>query len=460
MTATRPVGRGLRRMSAWFSAQPADFAPDLLSIQERPPARLPRTVGFVTVGLFVSLLAWGVFAKVDIIASAEGRLVPRNDSRLIQPAEAGLIREVLVRDGQEVTAGQLLMRLDATTAGADLTTLEADMAFKQLSLRRIDAELTGQPLGPMAGAPADIAAQVRAQHQSHRQGYRDALAQEQAALDRAIGEATSATRVLEKLRATVPLYRQQAQSYERLVKDGYVSQLGANEKFRERIEKEQDLMAQQATVSAAAASVEQSRKRLLQVKSGYETQLHNERVELSNQQQKVEGEMAKQNFRAGLLEVRATEAGVVKDLLSTRPGTVVQPGAVLLTLVPKAEPLLAEVAVQNEDVGFVVPGQAVRLKFQAYPFQKYGLLGGTVETVSADSSAKDPQKAVAMGQSPQSYKALVRLDDQRLVSADGGVLRLAAGMVVQAEIDQGRRTVLEYLMSPVQRVAHDAARER
>lgn len=447
-------------MSAWFATEPADFAPDLLSIQERPPARLPRTVAWVTVGLFVVMLAWGMFARLNIIASAEGRLVPRNDSRLIQPAEAGLIREVLVRDGQAVVAGQLLMRLDATTAGADLATLQADMVFKELSLRRIDAELAGQPLGPMAGAPADIAAQVLAQHRSHRQSYHDALAQEQAALDRAIGEAASATRVLDKLRATVPLYQQQAQSYERLVRDGYVSQLGANDKFRERIEKEQDLMAQEATVAAGAASVEQARKRLLQVKSGYEAQLHNERVELRNQQQKVEGEMAKQNFRAGLLEVRATETGVVKDLLSTRPGTVVQPGTVLLNLVPRDEPLLAEVAVQNEDVGFVVPGQAVRLKLQAYPFQKYGLLGGTVETVGADSSARDPQKAVAMGQSPQSYKALVRLDDQRLVASDGGVLRLAPGMVVQAEIEQGRRTVLEYLLSPVQRVAHEAARER
>lgn len=89
----------------------------------------------------------------------------------------------------------------------------------------------------------------------------------------------------------------------------------------------------------------------------------------------------------------------MKDLLTTTPGAVVQPGTVLLNLVPLDEPLLAEVAIRNEDVGFVIPGQAVQIKLQAYPFQKYGLLPGVVQTVSADSAANEPQKAAAMGQS-------------------------------------------------------------
>lgn len=443
-----------------FATQAADFAPDLLTIQEQPPSRLPRTVAYVTAGLFVVLFAWAAFGRLDIVASAEGRLVPRNYSRLVQPAEAGIVRAVLVRDGETVKAGQLLLRMDATAASADLGTLQADAALKALTLRRIDAELRGQPFMVQSDDPPDLATQVLAQFRARRQSYLDALAQEQATLERAQHDLAAARQQLAKLQATVPLYQQAARSYEQLVKDGFVSELGANEKLRDRIEKEQELKSQQAALAGLASAVEQSRRRLAQITSDYESQLRNERVELQGQQERTRGELRKQVYRAGLLELRAPEDGIVKDLATSTPGAVVQPGSVLLNLVPVREPLFAEVAIRNEDVGFVVPGQAVKVKLQAYPFQKYGMVEGEVELVSADSLANDPQKAASQGQSPQSYKALVRLGRQDLQAPGGEVLKLAPGMVVQAEIHQGRRTVLEYLLSPVQKVAQEAARER
>lgn len=443
-----------------FATEAADFTPDLLTIQEQPPARLPRTIGYVTVGLFGLLLAWATFGKLDIIAGAEGRLVPRNYSRVLQPAEAGIVREVLVRDGDQVKAGQVLMRMDATTASADMGTLKADAALKALSLRRIDAELRGQPLLISGGDPPDVANQVLAQYRARRQSYLDALAQEQATLDRVQHDQAAARQQLAKLQATVPLYQQSARSYEKLVKEGFVSELGANDKIREKIEKEQELKSQESNMGSLAAAVEQSRKKLAQIKSGYESQLLNERVELQSQQKRMEGELQKQVYKSGLLELKATEDGTVKDMATYTPGAVVQPGAALLNLVPKNELLFAEVAIHNEDMGFVAPGQGVKVKLQAYPFQKYGMLEGTVALISADSSANDPQKATALGQNPQSYKALVKLASQELRASSGEVLKLAPGMVVQAEIHQGRRTVLEYLLSPVQKVAQEAGRER
>jgi len=443
-----------------FATETADFTPDLLTIQEQPPARLPRIVGYVTVGLFGLLLAWATFGKLDIIAGAEGRLVPRNYSRVLQPAEAGIVREVLVRDGEDVRAGQVLMRMDATTASADMGTLKAESALKALSLRRIDAELRGQPLLIDARDPPEVASQVLAQYRARRQSYLDALSQEQATLFRAQHDQAAARQQLAKLKATVPLYQQSANSYEKLVKEGFVSELGANDKIREKIEKEQELKSQESNMESQAAAVEQSRQRFAQIKSGYESQLLNERVELQSQQQRTEGELRKQIYKSGLLELKATENGTVKDMATYNPGAVVQPGTVLLNLVPKNELLYAEVAIRNEDVGFVAPGQRVKVKLQAYPFQKYGMLAGTVDVVGADSSANDPQKATAMGQNPQSYKARVLLASQDLRAPNGEVLKLAPGMVVQAEIHQGRRTVLEYLLSPVQKVVQEAGRER
>jgi hemolysin D len=192
--------------------------------------------------------------------------------------------------------------------------------------------------------------------------------------------------------------------------------------------------------------------------------LLNEKVELSTQINKVTGEVAKQAVRGVLLELRAPQSGIVKDLSTSTVGTVVQPGQVVMTVVPKDEPLLAEVNLRNEDVGFIREGQNVKIKFAAYPFQKYGMLEGAVKLVGPDASSPQDQGQrlgqAASSATPQTFRALVALQRQALRSPSGELLKLNSGMQVSAEIHQSQRSVLEYLLSPVQKVRHEAARER
>jgi len=451
-------GRGvLARAASKMSPDASDFAPSLLAIQESPPARLPRLVFYIVGVLFAILLAWSILGKVDIVASAEGRLVPKTFTKIVQPADAGIVTEILVKEGQEVSEGQILVRLDATTASTDLGTLKSESAVKSLALRRIDAELSGKPFLIQASDPPHLFNQVMTQYTARRQAYMDALSQEQAVLEKAKYDLISAQQILQKLQATLPLYQQSAKSYEKLVKEGFVSEMGANDKIRERIEKEQDLKAQEANVNALRSSITQSQKRLAQIKSNYESQLLNERVESASESRKTDGELTKQRFKSGLLELKAPQTGIVKDLNLTTVGTVVQPGAVLLNVVPKSEPLVAEVAIKNEDVGFIRPGQTAKVKLSAYPFQKYGLVEGTVEHIGADSSVADPQKQLA--QQPQTYKAYIRLSNHSLRAPNGDELKLTAGMSVVSEIHEGKRSVIEYLISPIQKVSQEAARE-
>jgi hemolysin D len=142
----------------------------------------------------------------------------------------------------------------------------------------------------------------------------------------------------------------------------------------------------------------------------------------------------------------------------TTTGAVVAAGALLMNVVPANEPMQAEVLLKNEDVGFITAGQKAQVKVAAYPFQKYGLLHGEVALVSAD--ATDPKQA-PQGQPPLTYRALVKLDTLQLASAaTGEKLALNPGTLITAEIHQGQRTVLEYLLSPVRKVTQEAARER
>lgn len=438
----------------------ADFAPGLLAIQESPPARLPRAILYSVGLLFSILFVWALFGKLDIIASAEGRLVPRSYTKIVQPADAGIVTEIRVSDGQIVKAGQVLMLMDATTAAADLNSLTNESALKNLTLRRIDAELNNAPFIPLASDSAELFSRLKAQYVARRQALADSIAQEQAVQDKARFELQAAKQVLEKLHATLPLYQQVALSYEKLVKDGYVSELGAKDKIREKIEKEQDLKAQQSTVHALSSAILQSQKRLAQIQSNYISQLTSDRVEIQSDAQKTDAALTKQNYKSSLLELRAPQDGIVKDLAIHTRGTVVQPGTVLLNIVPKQESLVAELAIKNEDVGFVRPGQAVKIKLASYPFQKYGMVEGKIDHVSADSTMPNAQQTPSSATQSLSYKAIATLNTQLLAVAGGHPLALSSGMAVIVEIHQGSRTVMEYLLSPVQKIAYEAARER
>ncbi|MEW5891763.1 MAG: HlyD family type I secretion periplasmic adaptor subunit [Pseudomonadota bacterium] len=447
-----------------LSADALDFAPGLLSLQESPPAKLPRTVLYCVVALFAVLLAWASFGKLDIVASAEGRLVPQTYVKIVQPAEAGIVQDILVREGQSVEAGQILMRMDAKLTEADARTLRNEYELKRLQLRRIDAELAGLPMHAEASDAPEIYAQVASQYAAHRQAYLDAVAQEQATLAKTRHDLQAAEELARKLRETVPTYRKSAAAFEKLGREGFLSPLAVEEKQRDRIEKEQDLRAQEATVASLKATLAASEKKLAQITSNYRAELQNERVETESQFRKLRDELEKIEYKAALLSLRAPQRGVIKDLATHTVGTVVSPGSVLMTLVPHGEPLQAEVYVKNEDVGFVHRDQRVKLKLSAYPFQKYGMIDGTVIHVGPDAADQPISSSKAGGDAPDAavglrYKALVRLDAQHL-ETDGNRLRLSSGMQVIAEIHQGQRTVMEYLLSPVQKAWQEAGRER
>lgn len=446
-------------MPARVAAEALDFAPDLLAIQERPPARLPRTLGATIVLLLAMLLIWAVFARLDIIATAEGRLVPVTFTKVVQPAEAGVVTDILVKEGESVREGQLLLRLDPRLAQADAVALEGDVTLRKLSLRRIDAELNDRPFAIRPGEPVDLFRQVESQYRAHRQAHADAMAQEGEALNKARADLHAAQQVLAKLTRTLPSYQQSAEAFRSLVQEGFVGELAANEKSREALEREQDLKAQAANVEGLIASIGQSERRLTGIRSQYRAQLENERIETLAQLHRSGQELEKSNVRVGLLEIRAPSAGIVKDLSATTRGTVVGAGTLLMNIVPRDDPVQAEVLLKNEDAGFVSLGQSARIKVAAYPFQKYGMLDGRVALVAAD--AVDPRQQQA-GQAPSlAYRAIVRLDSTHLASAAGADrLPLNPGMLVVAEIHQGSRSVLEYLFSPVQKVRQEAARER
>jgi HlyD family secretion protein len=457
-----------------------DFAPGLLALEARPPSPLPRTMGTLIVLLVGMLIAWSAWGQLDIIAVAEGKLVPKTYLKIVQPAEGGILKDILVQEGDRVKAGQVLMRMDRQLAEADSRILDNAIAQRTLQLARIDAELGDRALALTHSIPSPLAGegqgegkinsiliqQVHAQYHARRRAYEDALAEEQAALRKAQEDLAAAEQVREKLATLLPTYKQEEAALARLGERHLAAELDVLGRKRQRIETEQDLKTQERTLASLEAVIAQSDQRLNRITSRYREQLQNERIEAHADLDKLTQEHAKQQHRNTLLELKAPQDGIVKDVATHTLGAVVSPGTILLTLVPSHETLRAEIMIRNEDIGFVREGQTAKVKLSAYPFQKYGLVQGTVIHISADAG-ETPIANTNDGDSPTDvqqssalrFKAIVQLEGQAL-KRDGKRFDLAPGMQVVAEIDQGKRTVLEYLLSPVQKTVFEAGRER
>jgi len=450
------------RETAAPSRDAGDFLPGPLRLVELPPSPAPRRLLYWVSALFVIALLWLVFGRVDIVAVAVGKLAPRTSIKIVQPADAGRVAEIAVAEGDAVVAGQVLVRLDADLHESDTRALRGELALRSLQLRRIDAELADTAFARFDGDADEGFARMDAQHRANRTAYAGALAQERASVARIEQDLRAANAVLVKLQRTVPIYRTMADRFATLQAEGFVSELAALERQRDRIEKEQDEAAQHHAVESLEANLAQAQRRLLQVESTYRQQLHAERTQVASQRTRIEEDLAKALYRATAVELRAPQAGVVKDLGTHTIGTVVSPGSVLLTLVPAGEELQADVMIRNLDVGFVHVGQAAKVKVATYPFQKYGAVEGVVTHVRADASEAparrdSPEDVVAQAQN--GYRARVALAAQS-VAFDGKSLPLASGMQVESEIRLGERSLLEYVLAPFQKAWHEAARER
>jgi HlyD family secretion protein len=460
--AAKPAGATvipLRPPSRWHDP--------LRLIQDQAPDPASRVVLWAVSTLVLVLIVWAAFGKLDIIVSAEGKLAPRTLLKVVQPADAGVVRELLVEEGDSVRAGQVLARLDATLASADRNGAISDLATEKMQVRRIEAELNDRPMLPQPGDDAQLFAQVRQEYMARRRNYADNLAQERFLLDKAAFDRDSARETMAKLEQTLPTYQTAATNFADLARDGYVPALHSADKQREAIEKARELEAQKAIVASLGAAYAAQRQKVGQLQSAYRSDLEKELATDRARITQLLPTLDKSVYKAGQLELRAPQDGVIKDLATTTVGAVVQPGSVVLTLVPRGEFLFADVNIKNEDVGFVQVGQRAQIKLAAYPFQQYGMLTGKVIHVSADATdaAKNgPTPAGADGAAAAAagaqYKARIQLDQQSLKDPQGNLLQLTSGMQVVVEINQGRRTVLEYLLSPVRKAVSEAGHER
>ncbi len=456
-----------RHMEAWRSAwaeqrqQPraavpkcreAEFLPAVLELQDSPPSPVGRVIGGTIIAFFLTGIAWACIGRIDIVAVAQGKIIPSGYSKVIQPLESGVIRAIHVKDGQGVKRGEVLIELDPTVTGAEQERLSNEHRAALVQTARLRALIAGRgTLDRPGGADPTFAALQQqmlrnqlAEYQSRAEAMQHLAEQRKAAL-----EATKAT--IARLEVTVPMQTERASAYKQLVDEDFISKMEYLAAEKQRVEETQELARQKEIRGQDLAALAEAQKNYQALIAEFQRAHH---AELSEQETKAASlfqELVKAEQRTGLQTLTAPIDGVVQQLVVHTVGGVVTPAQQLLMVVPSEHQLEAEVLVENKDIGFVKEGQDVEMKIETFPFTRYGLIDGRISNVSSD--------AVQLEKGGLIYPARVSLA-KSVIQVDGKPVKLAPGMAVTAEIKTGTRRLIEFFLSPLLKSVQETARER
>ncbi len=424
-------------------ADEAAFLPAALSLQATPVHPAPRRAAIVICALFAFALAWAWFGQVDIVAVAPGRIVVSERTKTIQPLEASVVKRVLVRDGDSVQAGQVLVELDPTNAQADQSSVQEQLKAADADLRRAQALLGSLGGARLAGSDPHL--------QSEWQDIQARLAKLDAEHARRSAEAATVREAIAKLDATIPLARQREADVKGLAEQGFMNQHAGQDRARERIEQERDLSTQHARLAEASAAMREAEQNKAAYLAETRRNLRERQTQATLKREQLGQERSKTEQRQRLTQLSAPVAGTVQQVAVHTEGGVVTPAQVLMVVVPRDAEVTAEVVIDNKDIGFVRPGQAVEVKLETFPFTRYGTVPATVKRMAADAVAAEKRGAV--------FPATLTLAHSS-IDINGQRVALAPGMNLSAEIKTGRRRVADYLLSPIRQATSESLRER
>lgn len=433
-----------------------DFLPAVLEVLETPPKPLGRIILWMLLAFVAIAVLWASIGHIDVVASAQGKVIPRGRVKVIQAADVGVVRAIHVTDGTFVRAGEPLIVLDPTATEADASQARQSLVVAAIDRARaralVDAAAgkTGAFVSP-TGISADdartqtslVAARI-AEHRTAIDALREESTQRKSDLSMVAAEVA-------KIEEQLPLAEEQLASLEKLEKDGLVPRMRVAEVKERVVGLRQDLVIRREEITKTRAALAAVDSQMAKVQSEFRAQALDALTEADANYRLREEEVKKANDKASLTTLTSPIDGTVAQLAVHTIGAVVRPADVLLAIVPQSEELIVEAMVLNKDIGFVRAGQPAEIKLEAFPFTRYGVVNGTIESISTDSVENKELGLV--------FPCLVKLAQSHITIGDKPI-RLEVGFAATAEIKTGDRRIIEFLLSPLSRRLQEAGRER
>ena len=432
----------------------SDFAAEVTAARIQGPRAVAILLLFGVVLFFVAAVAWAWWAEIDEVTRGQGTVIPSSQVQVIQNLEGGILKEILVREGEMVEAGQILLRIDDTGFAASLGEQQAARYSLMGQMARLTAESEGGALEfpPELMAEArQLAVNERKLFNARRADLKSQLGILRQQMDQRKQELTELRGQLKQNRSGLVLLEEELQMTEPLVRNGVVPKINLLRLRREVNDLEGLIQSTILALPRAKSAVQEASRRI-------EERYLNSRSEALRELNAVKAEFAQveqsilaARDRVVRTDLRSPVRGIVKQLNISTIGGVVMPGMNLMEVVPLDDTLLVEARVLPADVAFLKPGQEATVKLTAYDFAIYGGLPATLERISADTIVDERGDSY--------YQIIVRTDKSELVH-QGKVLPIIPGMVASVDILTGRKTVLDYLLKPILKARNRALTER
>jgi adhesin transport system membrane fusion protein len=420
------------------------------AILEQEPLRAKRLL-YGIASVVMLLAAWAYVAEIDTVTRGQGKVIPSRQVQILGSQDGGVITDIMVREGDLVAKGQLLVKLDPTRSNSSLGENRAQLVGLQVKAARLSALAEGalfQPTAEMTSVAPDVVKEEQRLYQSNlaELSVQQRIADQQ--LTQRREELNELTARESQLATEYRLADQELSRTRPMLASGAVSEVEILRLEREVNKAKGELQQTRAQIDRVQASIVEAQEKLLGIDLEF---ANNAREQLTDTVTQIN---ALSEAAAGLSDrVRQTNlvspvAGTIKQLLFNTLGGIVLPGRDVIELIPADDTLLVEVRIRPQDIGFLAPGQEANVKVTAYDFVVYGGLEGQVEQIGADTVLDEEGNAF--------YEVTVRTR-----SADLGADKpIIPGMTVEVDVLTGKKTVLAYLLKPVLRARQRALSER
>ncbi len=433
------------------------FMPAALEILETPASPAGRAIAYTIIAMFALAIAWACIGKIDIVAVANGRVVPLGGTKLVQSSAIASVRAIHVRNGQHVRAGELLVELDATESEVDIDNLKHQRAEAGIEASRLDAFIAavrGQAVSygpPSGGVDTAIVEMHRNRLQSDLASFAAEMGALKAEASRRTAEIATISAEVAKASELKPLLLDREATVRELMEQGHTPKTVWQQVKAQLIEVKHDLNVKSSRKVEAESSLRSAEQKIDALIAQTLQKAYESLAQAKERLVRSELALRKAYKREERQKLRAPVAGRVHRLTARTVGGVVRPVEPILMIVPDEAQLEIHAQVLNRDKGVVFEGQSAEVKLEAFDFTRYGTLDGEVVSISDDALESEQFGLV--------YETRVKLKEQS-VSVEGRDAPLTPGMMVSVEIKIGQRRVIDYLLSPLKRYRDEAIRER
>ena len=402
---------------------------------------------------FFIIFLWTLIGRVDRVVTAPGKVIPYDKVKVIQHLEGGIIKEILVRENQEVKAGEPLVQLDLATSGINSGEMNARMASLKLAKLRLEAESQGmEPVWPedlSAKFPNLIEAENNS-YQSRRDEQRNSLQAFDNLVTQNRQKVAESRERLTALEASLKIAKQEVAISADLVKDKLTSQL---EHFQRQSNLERllgEAASLRQSITGLQAAINESVARRQQEEARFKREASNEAADMERKMASLHEELSRAHDQEDRSVIRAPIDGVIKNVRFQTSGNVVRPGEPIMEVVPLKDQLVIEVKLNPGDRGYVNMKQEALVKISTYDYLRYGGLQGVVTGIAADTD---------LGRNDEQFYRVVVSTDKSWLGDQPGQYPITPGMVGEVDIKVDTQMILWALLKPILKLKADAFKE-